>query len=167
ARRRTAPDFKRLRGIRGDPFNRLRLRPEGTSVEYAAFASTEDGYSIANYELAIAYTWESWVNDDIGEFTIALENLGVAARRNRAIVVFEAIRDGTSRQTPSGSNAEGSPGAGGPTAANVVWAYDTLAQQTNTDGLPMPRLLTDIAVPAKWPVTGRQAPGSAHRAEER
>ena len=156
ATRRTARDFKLLRGIRTDPFDRLKLRPEGASVEYAAFASTEDGYSVANYELAIPFTWEAWVNDDIGEFLAAMENLGIAARRNRALVVIEAVRNGTVRTTLSGANVEGTPGAGGPTPANLVALYQVFAEQTNADGKPMPRLLSTIAVPAKWTITARQ-----------
>ena len=162
ARRRTANDFKALRGIRTDAFDRLKLRPEGTSVTYATFASTEDLYQIANYELAVGFTWEAWKNDDIGEFTIALANLGVAARRTRALVTFEAILAGTSRTTLSGTNVEGTAAAGGPTPANVVAIYQALAEQTNDDGKPMPRTLTSIAVPAKWTVTGRQTLNSQH-----
>ena len=161
ARRRTANDFKLLRGIRTDAFDRLIKRPEGGSVTYATFASTEDGYSVANYELAVGFTWEAWKNDDIGEFMIGLANLGVAARRTRALVTFEAILAGTTRQTMSGS-IEGTAGAGGPTAANVVALYQLLAEQTNDDSKPMPRLLTDIAVPAKWAITGRQTLDSEH-----
>lgn len=161
ARRRTANDFKALRGIRTDAFDRLIKRPEGTSVTYATFASTEDLYSIANYELAVGFTWESWKNDDIGEFMIALANLGVAARRTRALVTFEAIRAGTVRATLSGS-IEGTAGAGGPTAANVVAAHQALAVMANDDGKPMPRLLTDIAVPAVWAITGRQTLDNQH-----
>lgn len=156
ARRRTARDFKALRGIRTDAFDRLKLRPEGTSVEYAAFASTEDGYRVANYELAIAFTWEAWVNDDIGEFLTAMENLGIAANRNRALVIIEAVRDGTSRTTLSGTTVEGSAGAGGPTPANLVAVYQAFAEQVNDDGKPLPRILSDIAVPAKWAITARQ-----------
>jgi hypothetical protein len=162
ARRRTANDFKALRGIRTDAFDRLKLRPEGTSVTYATFASTEDLYQIANYELAVGFTWEAWKNDDIGEFTIALANLGVAARRTRALITFEAIRAGTSRTTLSVANVEGTPAAGGPTPANVVGAYELLAGQTNADGKPMPRVLTTFAVPAKWTVTGRQTINGQH-----
>lgn len=162
ARPRTARDFKALRGIRTDPFDRLKLRPEGTSVEYAQFASTEDLYQVANYELALGFTWESWVNDDIGEFLSAMQSLGIAARRNRALVVFEAIRAGTSRTTPSGANSEGTAAAGGPTPANVVHAYETLAAQVNTDGKPIARILTDIAVPAAWALTARHTLNSEH-----
>jgi hypothetical protein len=156
ATRRTAQDFKKLRGVRTDPFNRLPKRPEGTDVEYADFGSTEDGYQVANYELAVALTWEAWINDDISEFVTALANLGVAGRRTRGLVMFEALKAIT-RTTPSGANDEGTAAAGGPTRANLVWAYQTLADQTNADGKPIPRLLTDIAVPAKWTITGRQA----------
>ena len=156
ATRRTAANFKPLRGIRTDAFDRLKLRPEGTNVQYASFGSDEDAYRVASYELAIAYTWEAYTNDDIDEFTTALANLGVAARRNRALVVFEAIRDGLTRTTPSGTTPEGSAGAGGPTPANIAWAYQQFAEQTNASGKPMPRMLTDVRVPAVWGITGRQ-----------
>jgi hypothetical protein len=155
ATRRTANDFKLLRGIQTDTISRLKLRSEGASVSYASFGSTEDKYSVANWELAIGYTWEAYVNDDIDEFVTALASLGVAARRNRGLVIFEAIRDGTSRLTPSGTTPEGTAAAGGPTPANVVWAHDQLAAMTNANSEPIARMLSDIYIPARWRVTAK------------
>lgn len=153
ATRRTANDFKRLRGIRTDTMTRLKLRPEGTSVTYASFGSSEDGYAVSNYELAVGYTWEAYKNDDIDEFVTALASLGISARRNRGLVIFEAIRDGVSRSTPSGTNPEGTAAAGGPTSANMVWAFDQLAGMTNSAGEAIARSLTDVYIPAKWKIT--------------
>lgn len=156
ARRRTATDFKRLRSIRQNPFISIPKRPEGTNVEYAEMGSTEDGYALANYELAVALTWEAWVNDDLDEFTTSLASLGIAASRTRGLVLINAIKSET-RQTPSGTNAEGTAAAGGPTRANIVWAYQTLAEKTNSDSQPVPRLLSHVAVPAVQATTARQA----------
>jgi hypothetical protein len=150
---RTANDFKRLRGIRTDTFDRLKLRPEGASVEYASFGSTEDGYSVANYELGLPYTWESYVNDDIDEFITGLASLGIAARRTRGLITFEAIRDGTTRLTPSGTNGEGTAAAGGPTPANMVWAHGRFSSATNAAGKPIARRLDNIYIPSAWEIT--------------
>lgn len=152
---RTARDFKPMRGIRTDVFDRLPKRPEGTNVTYAQTDSTEDGYRVANYELAMTLTWETIVNDDIGQFVQDLYLLGVAARTTRTLVLLEAIRDALIRQTPSGSFAGGSAGAGGPTPANVAWAFDRFANATNSKGQPIPRMLTHIAVPPAFALTAR------------
>lgn len=156
ATRRTANDFKPLRGVRGDAFSRLVKRPETASLTYAKYGSTEDMYQVANYELGLEFTWESFVNDDLGEFLAASAALGNAGRRTRGLVIHEAIKAIT-RATPSGTNSEGTAAAGGPTPANLVWLYQRLAEQTNADGKPIARMLTDIAVPAKWTITARQA----------
>ena len=143
AKKRTAPDFRMLKGYRTDPFNRLILRPEDTDVTYAQFGVSEDGYRVSNYELALSYTWEMYLNDDLGIFTRALENMGIAARRGRALVVFEAIRDTLAPQTLAGS-------AGGPDVAHVQAAIDYLNNQTTAAGGVLPYDLTDIAYPTKW-----------------
>lgn len=147
---RTAPNFKPMRGVRTDPFRRLKLQPERTNVEYAELGSTEDGYRVAKYALAVPFSWESRVNDDIGEFIQILFNLGVAANRTRALVLLEAIRDGLARQTPSGTFVSGSAAAGGPTPANIEWAYARFANAVNTNGDPIDRILSHIAIPAQW-----------------
>lgn len=147
---RTAPNFKPMRGVRTDPFRRLKLQPERTNVEYAELGSTEDGYRVAKYALAVPFSWESRVNDDIGEFIQILFNLGVAANRTRALVLLEAIRDGLTRQTPSGTFVSGTAAAGGPTPANIEWAYARFANAVNANGDPIDRILSHIAIPAQW-----------------
>lgn len=143
ATKRTAQDFRLMQGYRVDPFNRLALRPESTDVTYANWGTTPDGYRVSNYELAIAYTWEMWVNDDLGVFMTAMENLGVAGRRNRALIVFEAIAAQLTRQTIGG-------GVGGPDVAHVQAAIDYLNNQTTAAGGVLPFDLTDIAIPSTW-----------------
>lgn len=154
---RTATNFKPMRGVRTDPFRRLKLQPERTNVEYAELGSTEDGYRVAKYALAVPFSWESRVNDDIGEFIQILFNLGVAANRTRALVLLEAIRDGLTRQTPSGTFLGGSAAAGGPTPANIAWAYDRFANAVNSNGDPIDRILTTIAIPAQWTLLARHS----------
>ena len=146
AQRRTAPDFKKMNGYRVGAFDRLKLRPEGTDVERTALSMTEDGYRVANYELAVPFTWEAWVNDDLSAFTIGLQNLGIAARRTRALVAYEAIKADLTAQTLASA-------AGGPTIERVEALVQALAEQTNDDGKPMPRSLSDIIAPAKWRTT--------------
>ena len=143
ASKRTASDFRLMQGYRVDPFNRLALRPEATDVTYANWGVTADGYRISNYELAISYTWEMWVNDDLGVFQIAMENLGLAGRRNRALVVFEAIAAQLPRTLLAGA-------AGGPDVAHVQGAIDFLTNQVSPQGGVLPFDLTDIAIPTTW-----------------
>lgn len=149
ATRRTAQDFRIMQGFRVDPFNRLALRPESADVTFANFGTTPDGYRVANYELALSYTWEMWMNDDLGVFNIALENLGVAARRNRALIVFEAIAAQVP-QTVLKDQAGANLAPGGPDVAHVQGAIDALNAQRTADGAVLPFDLTDIAIPTKW-----------------
>jgi hypothetical protein len=158
ARKRTANDFKRMRGVRTDVFDRLIKRPEGTTVKYVSFGSTEDGYQIANYELALGFTWESYINDDIGEFIAASAALGVAARRTRQYITLEAIRSQVARELIGGS-------VGGPDSDRLIALFDAFSSQTTTVNLPdgttatkpMPMLLSDIIIPIKWTITANNA----------
>jgi hypothetical protein len=143
AQKRPAADFRLMQGYRVDPFNRLALRPEATDVTYANWGVTADGYRVSNFELAISYTWEMWTNDDLGVFMIAMENLGVAARRNRALICFEAIAAQLPRTQVAGA-------AGGPDVAHVQGVIDYLTNQVSPQGGVLPFDLTDIAIPTTW-----------------
>lgn len=148
---RTFNNFLPIKGIRFGSFDRLIKRPEGTSVAYATFDETEDGYSIANYELAFAYTWEMWINDDLSTPTIAMEELGKAGRRTRGLILLEAIKKDLSREVIGGS-------AGGPSIARIDALKTAFASQTEAvkgaDGKvvnkPLGFKLTDLFVSPKW-----------------
>lgn len=140
---RETGDFKPLRGLRVDAFDRLHKRPEGVDVDMVKFGTTDDAYSVCNYELGFDYTWEMWKNDDLGVFNIALNNLGIAARRTRGLVTFEAIRDGVAATMLAGT-------AGGPDIDHTEALVLALANQLNSDGKPRPRSLSDIVIPTNW-----------------
>lgn len=149
ATKRTANDFKKMRAIRTTNFDLLVRKPENTSVEYATFTTTEEGYSISTYALAVAFTYQAYINDDIGEFTAALATLGLAGRRTRAKVLIEAIKGGLDRITLGGS-------AGGPTMERLV-AADEYFGNMMYDGKAQPRILSDIAFPPAWRITAKEA----------
>lgn len=136
-------DFKQIKGVRVDNFDRLIARPEGTDVEYAKFGYTEDGYQVVNYELAFGFTWEMWKNDDLSLLEIAMLNLGKAARRSRSMVVLEAILSALAPTTV------GTPG--GPTIARLDQLItEEFGQENDDQGKPMGVSLTDIAFPTTW-----------------
>ena len=139
---RPVSDFKPIRGLRADTFGRLPRRPERTDVKRTTFGTTEDFYAIANYELAFDYTWEMWVNDDIGVFSRGLEELGIAARRTRALVIFDAISDGLAR-TVVGT-------AGGPTIQRLIDVNALLADRRDAKNRIRSLSMSDIAFGAKW-----------------
>lgn len=147
---RDVPDFKLIKGYRVGTFNRLLKRAEGEDFKRVKMSASGDQYAIANYELGMDFTWEAWVNDDLSMFTIGLANLGVAARRNRGLVVLEAIN--TALPTPTTLTG----GAAGPTITALELAVLELAQRTNADGLPLPYSLNHIAYGAKWVTTAKQ-----------
>lgn len=134
SRTRTTPDFRQIRTIQFDQMPELRLRPEGADVEYATFGESEDGYSVANFELAVKYTWEMWLADDLGAFDIAMRSLGRAARRTEALVILRAIDAGVARSAATGIIT------GAPTIEAVAAARQALARRefTDSDGNPVP-----------------------------
>lgn len=141
AARRTADNFKALKSNRPGSLNRrvLPVRPESTNLQYGQFYSTSDGYTVANYELGLEYTWEAYTNDDLGEFTAAAAELGAIARRTRAWVLLDAIFTAAERVTVADP-------ALGPNTSNLDAVADYLANRT-MDGKSTPRTVTDLFVP--------------------
>ena len=123
---RTTPDFKPIRSLRFDEAPELLVRPEGTDVQYLTLKEREDGYRVANYERAIKYTWENWVNDEVGLFAAAWRSFGRGARRTEVMVVFSAIRDGLPRTVLTA-------GAGVPTVDRLKEMQDKLTARTFID----------------------------------
>lgn len=123
----TVPDFKNIRAIRLTELPELKLRPEGTDVQFTSWGESEEGYRIANYERGIPYTWEMWLNDEIGMFQRALASLGRGARRTEIVTVLSAIASGLSQHTPT------TAGVGGPTIDRVKEVRQTLAAETFQD----------------------------------
>ena len=141
AARRTADNFKALKSTRPGSLGRrvLPVRPESTNLQYGQFYSTSDGYTVANYELGLEYTWEAYTNDDIGEFTAAAAELGAIARRTRAWVLLDAILSSADRITVADP-------ALGPNSSNLDAVADYLANR-KMDGKSTPRTVTDLFVP--------------------
>lgn len=156
AKTRPVSDFKPIRGLRADTFGRLPIRPERTDVKRTTFGTTEDFYAIANYELAFDYTWEMWVNDDIGVFTRGLEELGNAARRSRALVIYDAISDALTRTVIGG-------GVGGPTIDRLVAANENIAARKDAKNRLRGLSMTDITYGAKWKGLANSAMNSEKR----
>lgn len=165
---RVATDFKTMRSYRVNPAQELVLRAEGEDVELTTITMAADGYAVANYELGILFTWENWKNDDLGIYTIALRNLGIAAQRTRAKVVLQAIAAGVTAVDLTTLTAIPTYTAtvGGPTIDNLVYATQYLAQVTNPlDPMVPARAMgfmpTDIAYAARWLIQANQSLRSA------
>ena len=145
---RTVPDFKQIRGLTPGQAGELKLRPEGTDVQYTKLSFTADGYFLANYERAVGYTWEMWLNDEIGLFTTLLRKLGEGAARTEAIVIFNAILNGVSRSAETGITT------GGPTSDRIVAARKAMAARTVTDADATSTvgeiMGSDIVYPSEW-----------------
>lgn len=144
----TVPDFKNIRAIRLSELPELKLRKEDEDVQYMTFSESEEGYRIANYERAFGYTWEMWLNDEIGLFQRMLRSAGRGAARTEAVIVFTAVKDGLSQTTPSGE------GAGGPTVKRTQEVRAALAAKTfqDSDGnnIPYGYDLTDVIFGTNW-----------------
>lgn len=123
---RTTPDFKPIRSMRFDEAPELLPRPEGTDVQYLTLKEREDGYRVANFERAIKYTWENWVNDEVGLFANAWRTFGRGARRTEVMVVFGAVRDGLPRTVLTA-------GAGVPTIDRLTEMEEKLTARTFAD----------------------------------
>jgi len=145
AARRTAPNFKILKGHRpgaiGHKF--LPVRAESTNLEYTKFFTSEDGYSVANFELGLPFTFEAWINDELGDFAAAAADLGNVARRTRAMVMVDTIL----------RNADRIPltnGEQGPTPDNLDQIAQFMGSRTNSDGKRVGRRISDLFVPVMW-----------------
>lgn len=151
----TTPDFKPIRGLSMTEMGELLIRPEATDVQYTSMGWTSDHFMIANYERALQYTWEAWLNDEIDAFGRALRRLGEGAKRTEAIVVLNAILNGVSRSSESGITT------GGPTATNLSAARAAMAARTITDidGVATIGAIvaTDLVVPSVWTDTAALA----------
>lgn len=88
---RTVPDFKQIRTLSIGQTGELKLRPEGTDVDFTKFSESSDGYRIANFERGLPYTWEMWLADEIGVFQRGAFELGRGAMRTETLVVFAAL----------------------------------------------------------------------------
>lgn len=159
AARRTAPNFKSLKAGRNGALNHrfMPIRPEATNIEYTNFFTTEEGYSVADYALALAFTWEAYINDDLGDFTSAAAELGVTARGTRAMVLMDAIL----------RRAERIPltdGEFGPTIGNLDQIADFMANRTDTvTGRRVSRSVSDLFVPTRWARMATSSMGSELR----
>ena len=144
----TVSDFKQIRGLNMSELGELKLRPEGTDVQYTTLSFTADGYFMANYERALKYTWEMFINDEVSMWTRANQKQGEAAGRTEAIVIFNAILAGISRSSETGITT------GSPTAARIAAARLALSQRTVTDADGVASIgelmATDIVYPSKW-----------------
>lgn len=143
ATERDVNDFKPIRGYKFGNIDRLILRPEGTDVRYATIGLTDDLYVVANYERAIAYTWEAYVNDDLSVFTNALAELGNAARRTRIFVGFEALKQGLPQTVVGGA-------PGGPTYARLREGVKAIATLKNDDGNVIGFRANKLMIPTQW-----------------
>lgn len=124
---RTVPDFKQIRGLNAGYPAGLILRPEGTDVTHTKISFTADGYFIANYERATDYTWEMWLNDEIGLFATYARKRGQAARRTEYNIVITAVLNGVSRSSETGITT------GAPDATRLAAAMKAMTQRTVTD----------------------------------
>jgi len=144
----TTPDFKPVRGLNMTEMGELKLRPEGTDVQYTTLGFTADHFMVANYERALQYTWEAWLNDEVSAFARGLRKLGEGASRTEAIVIFNAILNGVSRSSETGVTT------GSPTASRIAAARTAMAARTVTDvdGVATTGeiMATDIVYPAAW-----------------
>lgn len=144
----TVPDFKNIRSIRLSELPELLPRAEAEDVQYMTFSESEEGYRIGNYERAFGYTWEMWLNDEIGLFARMLRSAGRGALRTEAVTVLNAVDAGLAQTTPT------TAGVGGPTVARVQEVRAALAarayQDSDGNSVPYGFDLTDVIFGTNW-----------------
>lgn len=146
AARRTATNFKALKATRSGSLghNFLPVRPESTNVEYTKFFTSDEGYTVSDYALALAFTWEAYVNDDLGEFTAAAAELGLTARRTRAMVLMDVILRKAARVPLT-------DGELGPNVPNLDAVAEYMGNRVDpATGRRVGRTPSDLFVPTKW-----------------
>ena len=149
---RPVSDFKLIRGLKITGVGDLTEQAEGESVDYTTFGYSEDAYNVVLLSRAIKLTYQLIKNDDIGVITRGMEELGLAARRARALACARAIK----RDLPS--TVLDGVGAGTPTIPRLEAAYQVQAERTReVDGevRPAPRLINGIIVPPSAAMTAK------------
>ncbi|UQN04856.1 hypothetical protein [Deinococcus sp. QL22] len=120
----------------------LPVGPESTNIEYSKFFTSDEGYTVADYALALTFTFEAYLHDDLGDFTAA--DLGNVARRTRASVIVDtALRRATRILLVDGEQ--------GPTPDNLDKIAEFFGNQVDSaTGRRAGRRITDLFVPTRW-----------------
>ncbi|MFC6660090.1 hypothetical protein [Deinococcus multiflagellatus] len=127
------------------------IRPEATNIEYASFFQTEEGYTVSDVALALAFTWEMYVNDDLGAFTQAAAQLGVTFRATRAFTILDVILRKAGRIPLQNGEL-------GPTTENLDEIAEWMAQRVDpTTGRRVARKPSDLFVGTKWERMARRS----------
>ncbi|MGL5005375.1 MAG: hypothetical protein ACRDAM_20820 [Casimicrobium sp.] len=149
--KRTAPDFRLMKGVRPDPsVTELRESPENETIRYIKWTENEDGYVVSKYRNAVAWSYEMQKNGDIEGFLRMMREMGSLAARTRSLNLIRAVKLKAARVTLAA-------GAGGPTAARIEEVYNAFSAQQDKSGVVLGRTLGKLHIPSNWVPTAASA----------
>lgn len=141
------------------------LAPVNELAPYPERAYTDGRYQITpkKHGARMAFSWEAWLNDDLGAFQDSPSDLGIAARRTEESAVTKLYADPTAQAafysvgnrnkviTTFGA-ASNNPAL---SIAGLQSAFIVLANQRDSDGQPVRIDAVTLVVPPALEITAR------------
>lgn len=152
----------------------LDLVPERTEYKQRSVSKGAYHISVAKYGGVFQITWESIINDELGELENLPGNLAIASRNTESTLAASLLTDGTGPNgaywnatawgriydpaTDSWSGGSSNLLAGNPvlTDANLTAALDAISQRLDPEGLPIIVEAFKLVVPPALETTARK-----------
>lgn len=131
----------------------LRRRAETENLQYTSFEATDGFFGVENWELGLNFTHEMKLKDKYGQLQKAAYQMGVAARRTRALtLLWAAVTKAPRLVLPAAAN--------GPDLTNLQAVVAYLGDM-NIDGTNYAQTMTDLFLSGAWATTANSALGQA------
>ncbi|MEO7995627.1 MAG: Mu-like prophage major head subunit gpT family protein, partial [bacterium] len=171
ARIASLADMKQVKRLRRSDSDRYTAVPEGGEALQGAFSSHTAVYTPSKYELALEFTWEMLINDDLGAFRTIGTDLAQGAINTVSDFVVDMltstadIYDGDALFDAA---AHGNKGTAALDATSLAAGITAMRSQTSERGNPLHIVPGFLIVPpelefaAKTLVHSSLVPGSDH-----
>lgn len=155
---RTVRDFRTVRRIASDGLEgSWAIVPEAAELTYESLAETGYTYAAHKYAQGAKFSFESWVNDDLGAFEEIPNRLGRGGARTVARFVTGLYVDVNGPHASMYTAGNGNIVTGNPTlsiaALNTAWGI--LRNMRDADGEPIMVDAAVLVVPPSLEVTAR------------
>lgn len=110
---------------------------EQAPYTYAGLGEGKYTFSVAKYGRKISFSWEAFLNDDLGAFRRLAEKLARAARRTEHRLVTSLFVDASGPNASLFSTANGNLGTGVLDVTNLGAAITAIGSQRDQEGEPI------------------------------
>lgn len=158
ARRSVVPDFRAVKRFASDGLDgQLEFVAELAEYPEGALDDKVDTYSVEKYGRKVALSWETMVNDDLGNFATLPARLARGARRSEEKFVTGLYVDANGPHASLYTVGHANIVTGNPalTTAGLQTAMTVLAAQTDPGGEPIMFDVVTLVVPPALEITAR------------